>query len=465
MTKNCGALGRLDLRRSGAALALAAVALLAAPAGAVAQSVTLGQPSATSTFGQQIVFTQPYDGPSVGSAWIVLTFPGNAAPSLRPVDEIGPASLTYTLDTSAGDLTPFEPVTAQFEAVLYDGVVQAGPQFSVTYADDRFKWQTVSGPLVRIHWFSGSVAFAKQLLSYGQQGFARAAAFFGIAETKPVDFYVYPSQAAFEAGLNAPQTIGGDTEATYRTCFALVAPTDLAYGSRVVPHELTHMAIADTINYPDHALPTWLDEGLAMYLSEGYSSHSRSLVTQASKNGTLAPLEALTGEFPLDPAHVYFYYAESVSAVAYMVRKYGQADVQKLLRAYAAGASNDEAFGAGLGIDMAAFGRAWLADNGFVAARSPSPQPSPAGPLPSGSATPGVTAAPPSPTPTMTPTPLVSPTRPASSPSGSAGGPGGTAGSPGTAALLLIALVVLVGLAILGAWALRNARSGRSTGS
>ena len=356
VTKTCGALGRLDLRRSGAALALAAVALLAAPAGAVAQSVTLGQPSATSTFGQQIVFTQPYDGPSVGSAWIVLTFPGNAAPSLRPVDKIGPASLTYTLDTSAGDLTPFEPVTAQFEAVLYDGVVQAGPQFSVTYADDRFKWQTVSGPLVRIHWFSGSVAFAKQLLSYGQQGFARAAAFFGIRETKPVDFYVYPSQAAFEAGLNAPQTIGGDTEATYRTCFALVAPTDLAYGSTVVPHELTHMAIADTINYPDHALPTWLDEGLAVYLSEGYSSHSRSLVTQASKNGTLAPLEALTGEFPLDPAHVYLDYAESVSAVAYMVRKYGQADVQKLLRAYAAGASNDEAFGAPLshGLDPSA---------------------------------------------------------------------------------------------------------------
>jgi hypothetical protein len=70
--------------------------------------------------------------------------------------------------------------------------------------------------------------------------------------------------------------------------------------------------------------------------------------------------------------------------VDYLVRKYGQADVAKLLSAYHAGATDDEAFKAAIGMDTVAFDNAWLAANGVNSYKSFGPQAAPIGPLPPG---------------------------------------------------------------------------------
>jgi hypothetical protein len=438
-------------RLAGATLAIAILTMVVAPAAVAAASVSLGTPSAKSTFGTGIVFTQPYSGSGIQSAEIAITYPGDIGPSVVPVDSVGSGTLTYTLDTSGGGVPPFQPMTAQFSVVLADGTSLSGSTFSVTYADDRFQWQSVTGALVTIHWFQGTTAFAQQLLDYGEQGIAKAASFFGVTETKPVDFYIYPSQSAFAAGLSVPETIGGEAETTYRTCFALVAPTDLAYGRTVVPHELTHIIFADLTDNPYHSPPRWVNEGLAVYLSEGYGSDNRSLVSQAVSDGTLVPLAALAGYFALDQTRIYLSYAESVSAIDFMVRKYGQAGVRKLLDAYAAGSSDDEAFTAAFGIDMAAFDKAWQADNGVTAAPTYGPQPAPTGPLPPGWS--GSTAT----------TPPVSTTTPASTPSRAGGGPaGGSSTSSDATDLLVAGLIALGGLVLLGTWVLLYFRSNGS---
>jgi hypothetical protein len=56
----------------------------------------------------------------------------------------------------------------------------------------------------------------------------------------------------------------------------------------------------------------------------------------------------------------------------------------KLIRSYAAGRTDDEAFSAALGLDVAGFEAAWLADLGATAPARYGPQPAPAGPLPPG---------------------------------------------------------------------------------
>ena len=44
----------------------------------------------------------------------------------------------------------------------------------------------------------------------------------------------------------------------------------------VVPHELTHLVFATATDNPFHEPPHWLNEGLAVYLSEGYTASYRS---------------------------------------------------------------------------------------------------------------------------------------------------------------------------------------------
>jgi hypothetical protein len=433
-------------RRRVATLGFAGALSLAllAPAQVSAASVSFGTPAASSKFGTGITFTQPYSGGPFDQAEIAISLPGDVGPTVTGITKPGSSSLSYTMDLSSGGLSPFTPVTAHFQVVLSDGTVIDGPDMHVTYADDRFAWKSVTGGLVTIHWFQGTASFAQQLLSYGQNGLAKSAQFLGITETKPIDFYVYPSQAAFAAGLSVPETIGGQAEPGYRTCFALIAPNDLAYGSTVVPHELTHIVFADIVDNPYHSPPRWLNEGLAVYLSEGYGSDNRQLVSQAVKNGTLAPLAALAGYFALDQTRIYLSYAEAVSAVDYMVRKYGQAGVQKLVKAYAAASSDDEAFQKAFGVTLEAFDKAWMADNKVAAPTQYGPQPAPTGPLPPGWSSSGGGPGSGSTEP---------PTSPTQAPPASSSNPGSTGGSgsndPSSAVLMASAAIASLGVLLL----------------
>jgi hypothetical protein len=407
---------------------------------ATGASVTFGTPSAKSTFGKSIVFTQPYSGSGIKEADILIRVPGDLGPSVFALESPGSSSLTYTLDTSGGGIWPFQPLTAHFQVTFADGTTQAGPDIHVTYADDRYTWKTKAGKLVILHWIQGaySDSFASQLLEYGEQGFPKSAAFLGIEETRPVDFYLYPSQSAFQAGLGVAETIGGVTQSSYRTCYGLVTPGDLEYGSDVVPHELTHIVFSDITDNPYHSPPRWLNEGLAVYMAVGYGGSDRGLVAGAAKGNTLVPLAALAGYFSADPDRVYLSYAESVSAVDFIVRKYGKSAIQKLLKTYGQGATDDEAFTAAFGIDAAAFNTAWLADNGVAAPIKYGPQPAPTGPVP-----PGWSSG------TMPPvTPAASATPGSTQPADQ--GPGSPGGSDDTV-LVLAGLIAVGGVILLGA--------------
>jgi hypothetical protein len=370
-------------RRLGAALACALLALLTVAGPAVGASITFGTASATSSFGNGIDFTQPYSGGTIKSASILITTPDAVGPTIVAIDQAGSSSLTFTMDTSNGQLDPFSPIVAKFEVVLTDGTTLDGPDIHVIYADDRFKWQTKTGKIVRLHYVDASSSFASQMLSLADGGVANSSALFGVSETKPIDFYVYPSQEAFQQGLSEPGTIGGVAMPSYRTCFAIVEPGDYTYAAQVMPHEPTHIVFADATGNPYHDPPRWLNEGFTQYVSQGYDSNSRQLVTQAARDGTLPSLLALTEYFPLDADRIYLAYAESVGAVDFMIRKYGKPAILKLVQAYKKGDSDDEAFTAGLGVNVATFDSAFLADNHATSTKY-GPQPAPTGAVPPG---------------------------------------------------------------------------------
>jgi len=73
-----------------------------------------------------------------------------------------------------------------------------------------------------------------------------------------------------------------------------------------------------------------------------------------------------------------------VSAVDFIVRTYGRGALVGLIRSYAKGVSDDEAFSTAFGVDTAGFEAAWLKDLGATAPVRLGPVPAPVGPLPSG---------------------------------------------------------------------------------
>jgi tetratricopeptide (TPR) repeat protein len=107
------------------------------------------------------------------------------------------------------------------------------------------------------------------------------------------------------------------------------ALADQAWLTRVLRHEFVHALLHDQLGPADSAVPTWLNEGLAMELSGDRWSD----LDQAMKQEfTLIPLPALEGAWgglPADTATVA--YLEAHSAVHYLVDRFGMHRVQGLL--------------------------------------------------------------------------------------------------------------------------------------
>ena len=372
-------------------LVLGSAASGLAPAMVDAASATFGSPTATSTFGKQVVFDQPVAlAARPDRVEVLLSSPGGLGPNVTqvaPPTGSGSQTLHYALEIADGHIFPNTKLTVQWR-LTFGGTTETGPATSILYEDTRFDWRTKVGALVRIHWYEGTDTFGTRALAIAEQGVKTAEAAFGVTETEPIDFYVYAEQTPFydALGPGTRENVGGEAVAEIRTLFALIGPdeVDASWVSTVIPHELTHLVFNTAVKNPYHFPPRWLNEGLAVYLSQGYGSDDQGRVADAAGAGTIIPLTGLVGQFPTNADRFFLAYAESVSAVDYLVKADGKAAIDRLIAAYATGVTDDAAFTAAVGMDMAAFDAAWQAS---VHAKTPvktGPQPAPAGPVPPG---------------------------------------------------------------------------------
>jgi hypothetical protein len=413
---------------------------IVAPVRATAE-INWGAPQAAATFGTGIEFQQPLAATGLEARWIelLLTQPGVTGQQVRTVNQVGTISQTtleYTLLESDSHIFPNATFSAQWRITDTDGNVYVGPSTSITYSDTRFDWKTQEGSLIRVHWYRGDDAFGRKALQVGEAGIAKAEDLLGVKESKPIDFFVYADLPAFYAALGpaTPENVGGLANPNTRTLYALITPDqiDQSWVGTVIPHELTHLVFDTATKNPFHDPPHWLNEGLAVYLTEGISADRRADLDDAIRSNTVIPLTGLVGDFPGDPEKFRLSYAEAVSATDFIVRTYGRDALVKLVQLYATGVTDAQAFTRALGLDDKAFADAWLAD---IKAKLPpvyGPQPDAPGPLPSGWSTTNE-AAPPAALPSLAASagPSGAPGSPGATlaPLGS-GGPGGSAAAP-----------------------------------
>ncbi len=446
--------GRRAVGRAARFAAIAVVlaaSLWGAPATSAADLAQFGTPTAESSFSEGLDFTQPVTiDQDLRRVELVLTVANSPGATVIEVDgptSTGPTTLTHHIDpVDDFQLSPNTPIVARWRLVAADDPshVSVGPEVRILFADDRYTWNTVSGDLVRVHWYEGSQAFGERALSIGEEAVREASALLGVTESEAIDFFVYADRDPFydALGPGTRENVGGAQIPGLRTMFALIPPSEIddSWVATVVPHELTHLVFETAAGNPYHFPPRWLNEGLAVYLSEGYGSSDRALVESAAASGELIPVDGLIGQFPTSVDGFFLAYAESVSAVEYLVRTHGNDPMVSLIRSYAEGRTDDEAFTDALGVDMAAFGDAWLADLGATAPTRHGPQPAPDGPVPEAwlvqpGASPPVASGVPA---------------PSSGPSASPGTAetGGESSTPIALALGVVAVVVVVAVAI-----------------
>ncbi|HSL75586.1 MAG TPA: peptidase MA family metallohydrolase [Candidatus Limnocylindrales bacterium] len=390
-----------------AALVFGSSGLLASPARAA--SVDFGRPTIEGSFDSGVVANQPVtlDG-DVDRIEVLVTLadsPGPLVSEIAPPSTSGATTLTHRLGGPDAHILPNTPVRGRWR-ITVDGTVRIGPEVRTVIADERFDWKTIEGDVVRVHWYDGDRAFGERALRIGEREVEETAKLFGVTESEPVDFFIYADRDAFydALGPGTRENVGGQANAEIRTLFADIAPSaiDDPWVENVVPHELIHLVFDTAVQNPYHFPPRWLNEGLAVYLSVGLDAGDRAAVENAAGSGDLIPLDGLVAQFPTG-AGFGLAYSESVSAVDFLVRKHGQDTLVSLVTSYAEGKTDDEAFEGAIGMDLAAFNDAWLADIGAKDPVKYGPQPAAPGPRPSDW---GATASQPPVEPAPTRTPL-----------------------------------------------------------
>ncbi|MGZ6294720.1 MAG: peptidase MA family metallohydrolase [Candidatus Limnocylindrales bacterium] len=377
-------------RRVALVTVLAGVLLtIAAPGRAAAAAGAFEAPSASGTLGASITFTDVLSAPATPQRVELLradpALGGDVVTEAVVTPEGGGRFRAAVVESE--HVLPNTTIHYRFRA-LVGGEELLGPSSAFTLQDTRYQWQVMQGVHVRLHWHEGDRAFAQRALTVGDDAVTRVSALLGVTEEEPIDFFIYATQDGLDGALGpgTSEFVAGRAVPDIRTLFAEIAPSqiDSDWVDTVVTHELTHLVFDTATSNPYHQPPLWLNEGLAVYEAQGYDATDQARVRDAVKGGTLLPLTGLSGQFPSRQELFYQSYAEAVSAVDYFVATYGQPRLVQLIKSYAGGVTDDEAFRAAAGVDVAGFQAAWLTSLDATPPRTYGPRQPAAGPLPSG---------------------------------------------------------------------------------
>jgi hypothetical protein len=188
------------------------------------------------------------------------------------------------------------------------------------------------------------------------QAYAEYARRLGFAPDGPVTVVLQMGTAFQEGG--APEWAAGTNDGTIRVPVqGIEGPSPRLV--RVLRHELAHSFIAARTG---GNCPTWLQEGISQWLEGGDPARQDTMVAAAAASGRLLPLLTLEGPFQsLPAADVPLAYAESLSAVAHILRRSGEAGVERLLASLGDRLPSEEAMPVALALSYPEFQKSWEA--------------------------------------------------------------------------------------------------------
>lgn len=441
----------LPLRRAAVAISAATIAavILAAPparpAHAAPGAIALVANDGTFSFAEQMAFRLEVTADAPVTDVVLRFVVGGVEVVNRRVPEFtpGPRVVARHVEPSPrGAIPPSSEIVWWWDVASADGATLQTPRRTLRYLDQRHAWTHLDADGVRLWSYSLDEGEAAELAASAVASLERIEREVGLGVDQTVHIVAYDSQEALR-----PALLGrGETyESRLATLGARVADdvVVLDAGSRsvaldtVLRHELTHVAVHLRMDEPWVDVPSWLDEGLAMYLEGGFGAGERRALERATRDDALMSLRSMTS-FPGDASQVTLAYAQSRDVIAYLIDTHGRERLTALFDRLAPGdATIDDALEDVYGVDQLGLYQAYRAARDLPPAATPPPDAIPpglAGDAPAGGAAGGDDAAP------------------------AAGAP--TAGR-GLLRLVLPAAAALIGLVALATLVLRTGR-GRS---
>lgn len=231
---------------------------------------------------------------------------------------------------------------------------------TATWLDDVHNWQVISAGDLNLHWYEGSRADAQALLDAGLQSLAWNQKQAGLVTDAPIHIYVYASYDDLrDSILFEPSWMGGSAYAEHNIVLAGLSGGDVEYDRNVIIHEITHVLIGHFTFSCLNDMPSWLEEGLAVYSEGKLDEDSQQQLEGAVSSNELLSVRSLSSGFSEEYSKATLSYSQSYSIVKFLVETYGQKGMTRLLETLRDGSAIEPALLEVYGFDLDGLEDAW----------------------------------------------------------------------------------------------------------
>jgi hypothetical protein len=241
------------------------------------------------------------------------------------------------------------------------------------YEDIRFSWDSASEGNVSVYWYAGSRSSAESALEVARDTLDKMSALLGATVDYPVKVWIYDSYQDILPALvrrseaHARQVVVAGERVS--------SDTVLMQGEGagdILRHELTHVVTHVAGEGPYGGLPTWLDEGTAMYAQSEPGEGYTSALERAVKRDSVLSVRSMTAPSG-DPSKVGLFYGQAWSLVNFLVETHGPAKFAELFATFKEGSTVDKALLKVYGFDQDGLEDAWRASLGLPPLELPTP--------------------------------------------------------------------------------------------
>ena len=360
---------------AGAVIAVGVIgfALMFTPAPVVAGSITAGETRIESDDPRSINFRVSVETESsLASAKLnykVLNPDGNVGGS--GVADFVPArqtDATFTLETITA--SRYIPVGSEFviqwELTDRDGSTVLTEEERFIFLDGRYDWQSRTEGAVTVYWYGNNEGSADEAFEATRSALIDTEALLEVEVPYPVKVMVWESESD---GDLARQPRGETFDSQVVTGGQRVAP-DLIFvftpDVDVIRHETAHIVTKVAGDGPFTRVPSWLDEGTAVYMQFDLGGGYRAALNFAVQNQT--PLNLRSLQSPAnEPQFVNLFYGQSWSTVDFMIEEFGEEALAEVYRIVKEGSPTDDALEAVYGVNQDGLYNLWREANGMPA--------------------------------------------------------------------------------------------------
>jgi hypothetical protein len=281
-----------------------------------------------------------------------------AFPQFTPAKSV---DVEWTWDMrQSGSLPPGATIWWQWRYTDETGKETISNQQTVKWLDPDHNWKTISTDNLNLHWYSGDQVFAQDLLNAAKGGLEFNKTNSGLTAEAPIDLYIYANTIELgDAILYEPSWTGGQAFPDHNIVIIGISEDDLEWGRDAIVHEETHVLVGHLTFSCLGGVPTWLNEGLAVYSEGDLDDLSQEQLDGAIRDNTLLSVRSLSAGFSEIADKANLSYSQSYSIVKFLIETYGQDKMTELLTALRDGATIDDALMSVYGFDVEGLEDAW----------------------------------------------------------------------------------------------------------